>query len=348
MVDELDPRFEARLRTVLRAEADAVPFTLGAAEVERARSERTRARRVQRWTAVAAAAVVIAVGGVALATTLRPSGPASAPGDGLADVPTFERLAESATGGGSTIQRLEGVADAQSRQWQSGLPTGAYAYEYLVACRGSNPVTVSLAAASVPSIELGPVACGGGVWRLAWDGTNERAILDAASVSIEIEAQSGTAWRMLIVEDGSGRIVQRFGTSSLPFRLPSMDYLVGQRTAGAIELARGAGLSDVASGTALSTLRGLGRAAAIEILFACSGNGVSASLASSDPASPSAATWPMTCDGTLRTVEWLRDNTTLNVSEARVSVPAGTAWEAIAFDVSAAASQVQPPPTTSP
>ena len=349
MVDELDPRLEATLRTVLRQEADAVPFTLRAADFERTRSERARARRAQRWTVIAAAAVVIAVGGLALATTFRPSGPASVPGDRLAGLPTFERLAESTTGGGSTIQRLEDVAGTQSRQWQFGLPTGAYAFEYLVACRGSNPMTVSLAAESVSAIKLGTVTCDGGVWRLAWDGTDERAILAAASVSIEIEAQPGTAWRMLVVEDGSGRIVQRFGTSSLPFRLPSMDHIVAQRTAGATELARGAGLSEAASGTALSTLRGLGNAAAIEILFACSGSEVSVSLASSDPTSPSAATWPMTCDGTLQTINWVRDNATLNVSEARVSVPAGTAWEVIAFDISAAPPPtIQPPATTSP
>jgi hypothetical protein len=77
MADELDPRLEARLRTVLRAEADALPFTLRADQVAGRLAERRRARDRRRYAVVAAAAV-FAVGAAAFGLSLgRMTGPAA-------------------------------------------------------------------------------------------------------------------------------------------------------------------------------------------------------------------------------------------------------------------------------
>lgn len=339
MVEELDPGLdpglETMLRSALRREADALPMTLRASDVERAWSERARVRRKQRWTVAAIAAVVVALGGVALATALRPSGPEVASSTGLADLPSFERLEESIDGAGPAILRLQEPTDAQAGRWQFGLPTGAYAFEYIAACAGSNEMAVSLAPQSGPMVTLGRVACDGGVWRLAWDGTDQRAILAAASVSIRLDAQPGTAWRMLVAEDGSGRIVQHLGAASIPFRLPSMDFLVQQRSAGAIELVRGSGLNQAASGSAVSMLRGLGASTAVEVDLACSGSDVTVSFASQGSTDSTGVPADLTCDGTMQTIYWARASATADVSEIGVSVPPGTAWEAIVYDTSA-------------
>lgn len=349
MVDELDPRLEAALRTVLRDEANAIPFTLQAAALNRVRSERFRTRRLQRWSAAAAALAVIVVGGGALAMALRPSGSASPPGDSLSGLPSFDRLAEAVTGGGTTILRLEDVVGSQAHQGQYGLPSSAYAFQYLVACSGSGPLIVSLAAESGPAIKLGTVTCDGGVWRLEWDGTDEQAILSATSVSLVVQGQPGSAWRMLVADDGSGRIVQHFGASPSLFRLPSMDYLVQQRSAGATELARGSGLNEAASGTSVSTLRRVETASAIEIFLACVGSQVELSLISASSATAASGPTPITCDGTRQSILWARSDATHNVSEVRLAVPAGTAWEAIVWDISADPGRAAPPHgTTSP
>ena len=77
MADELDPRLEARLRTVLRAEADALPFTMRADQVAGRLAERRRASDRRRFAVVAAAAVV-AVGAAAFGLSLsRIPGPAA-------------------------------------------------------------------------------------------------------------------------------------------------------------------------------------------------------------------------------------------------------------------------------
>jgi hypothetical protein len=61
MADELDPRLEARLRSVLRTEVDALPFHLHADTLE-ARLARHEAGRLRRRLALVAAAVVVGVG----------------------------------------------------------------------------------------------------------------------------------------------------------------------------------------------------------------------------------------------------------------------------------------------
>jgi hypothetical protein len=74
MADELDPVLEARLRGVLREEAQSIPFTLRADTVRRVATERKRARNTQRLALMSAAAVVVlAVAGVALTLNLRNS-----------------------------------------------------------------------------------------------------------------------------------------------------------------------------------------------------------------------------------------------------------------------------------
>jgi hypothetical protein len=346
MADAIDERLEATLRAVLRGEADALPFTLRAKALEQARSERVRARRHRRWSFAAAAAVVVVVAGVALATALRPLPPAASPGARLAGLPSFERLAEAGTGGGAPLLRLEGAAGAQADHRQYGLPRGAYAYEYLAACSGPAPLVVSLAAASVAPVELGTVTCDGGLWRLAWDGTDEQAILAAASASLVVDAQPGTGWRMVVVDDGSGRIVQHFGTSSRLFRLPSFAWLVQQRSTGAIELVRDAGLNAGAT-SSVATLRGIGAASSIEVFLSCVGNPVELSLVPAGSATTAGQPQAFTCDGTRQGLLWQRSAATRDVSEIRLAVPAGTAWEAIVWDTSAAP-DAPAPPTGSP
>ena len=61
MADELDPRLEARLRSVLRTEVDALPFLLHADTLE-ARLAQREAARSRRRLALVAAAVVVGVG----------------------------------------------------------------------------------------------------------------------------------------------------------------------------------------------------------------------------------------------------------------------------------------------
>lgn len=334
MVDNLDPRLESTLRTVLRGEANALPFTLRAAALERTRSERVRARRAQRWAAAATAVAVIVVGGAALVAALRPAGPAASPGDNLSGLPSFERLAGAGTGGGPPLLQLEEAAGSQAREWRYALPRGAYPFQYLVGCSGSAPVVVSLSADSLPATEIGAVTCDGGIWRLAWDGTDEQAILSAASVSLLVQAQPGTSWRMLVADDGSGRVVQRFDGSSRLFRLPSFDWIVQQRSAGATEIVRGSGLNPAATGSAVATLRGTGTATGIEVLLACVGSPVEVSFAAAGSATAAAASGPLTCDGTKQDVMWGRTAAIRSVSEVRLVVPAGTAWGAIVWDIS--------------
>ena len=77
MADESDPRLEARLRTALRAEADALPFTIRADQVADRLAERRRAGDRRRFAVIAAAAV-FAVGAAAFGLSLsRIPGPAA-------------------------------------------------------------------------------------------------------------------------------------------------------------------------------------------------------------------------------------------------------------------------------
>ncbi len=77
MADELDPRLEARLRTALRAEADALPFTIRADQVADRLADRRRASDRRRFAVIAAAAV-FAVGAAAFGLSLsRIPGPAA-------------------------------------------------------------------------------------------------------------------------------------------------------------------------------------------------------------------------------------------------------------------------------
>ncbi len=346
MADELDRRLEATLQRVLRDEAGAIPFTLRLAALQRVRSERARTRRAQRWSLAAAAVALLVVGGGVAALLARPgpvapaspSPPAPSPSDGLSGLPSFERLAGAGTGGGGVLMQHEGVAAPQVQQWRFALPRGAYAYQYLVACSGAY-LDIRLAAESLPTSDLGPVICDGGVWRLEWtDPTNEQAVLGSASVSVVVQAvENGTAWRMVVAQDGSGRIVQRFAGSPLLFRMPSLDWMAQHGPAGAVELARASGLN-TGSETSMSTLRGIGSASAIEVSVFCVGSAPRVWVAADAGAAAAELTsqWPWGCFGSDHQSFWQRTEATRAVSEVRLGVPPGTAWEAIVWDLSSA------------
>ena len=171
------------LRSALRREADALPMTLRASDVERAWSERARVRRKQRWTVAAMAAVVIALGGVALATALRPSGPGR-----LVHWP-----------GGPPVIRKRLGRSIDGAGWRScgfrSLPTHGRDGGSSAGDDGRLRVRIHrrlcwLDEGRQPGSPVRPDGDaweGGlrrGVWRLAWDGTmDQRAILAAASVS---------------------------------------------------------------------------------------------------------------------------------------------------------------------
>jgi len=330
MVDELDPILETKLRLALREEADALPFTIRTAELQRAAAARAAARRYRRFSILAAAAVVVVavVGVTAIANMRGPSGPAAT--SALDGLPSFERLAEAGSGG-PTIYRVEDTAGALPSQWQYGLLAGAYNDLVLVACTGPSSLTVALEYGSPHSIPLGTVTCDGGIRRMAWDGTQERAVLASSSVSLVLNTEPGVSWRMLVVDDMTGRILQHVGVQSTPVRVPSMDYLFAQRTAGSTELARGSGMNE-SNVTSTAVLSGLGDAASIEILFSCStGDPVTLSFGTSGTVGAEGGT-PAPCDGTMQSSLFQRDTKPV-VNEAHLLVPVGTAWEAIAFAV---------------
>lgn len=88
MADELDPRLESRLRTVLRSEANALPFTIRAEQLAGGLAERRRARDRRRFGVMAAAAL-IAVGAAGVGLSWAGNlGPAATPSPVPSAVPS--------------------------------------------------------------------------------------------------------------------------------------------------------------------------------------------------------------------------------------------------------------------
>jgi hypothetical protein len=88
MADELDPRFEASLRAVLRAEADSVPFTLRAEQVAMRLAERRRARDRRRFGVMAAVALIavgVAAVGLSWGRNLGPAAVSPSPSPAASD-----------------------------------------------------------------------------------------------------------------------------------------------------------------------------------------------------------------------------------------------------------------------
>jgi len=210
MADELDPILEARLRGVLKSEADAVPFTLRADTVRRVGAERRRARNTQRFTMFAAAAVVVvAVAGLALSFAMRsPSNVAASPtpassgaanSPNLAGLPSYDELALSAQAK-TELGRQEGQAGPQGGQWPLSVPQGTRTVEVVVACTGTS-LDVGTAGANLPVKWLIGAQCNGQPVDLRAIGGG--ALASDQSPFIVIGAGAGTTFR-LIVRDEAG------------------------------------------------------------------------------------------------------------------------------------------------
>ena len=194
MAEQLDPILETRLRAVLHDEADAVPFTLRAGELDRLAGQRRRARRTQRLSMLAmAAVVVVAIVSVAAVANLRSSGPVAS--GKLAALPSYERLV-AAGGGAPEVVRAESDAIALDGQWQYGLTQGTSALQVVVACSGG-PILVSTAREDTPGHEVASVACSGKP--VAVSIPADAALASATSPSVVLNAPGGTAWRMVVL-----------------------------------------------------------------------------------------------------------------------------------------------------
>ena len=149
MAEQLDRQLETRLRAVLRAEADAVPFTLRAGELEQRLVARRRAQSRRRMALVAAAIVVgVGLAGVVLSivrlNALVAASPSPSTSAGLDSLPSFDELLAILPSGAAVLTRGEGTVEDGVSGADLG-PTNSTGVAVAVACLGTGHVSVRLA-----------------------------------------------------------------------------------------------------------------------------------------------------------------------------------------------------------
>jgi hypothetical protein len=244
MADEFDPRLEARLRDALHHEADNLPFTLRAEDVEPARrvggSTRTRMRIPVSLIAAAAAIVILVVGVGAWRNAALPYAGTASPDPRSAQLESYADLAASLpTEGGQVVlaqgEDLAGAAPGTGpRETVIGtIPANAYV-DWVFDCRGDS-VSVSLRRGQ----EAGPggaVPCGGRPTVFSVPG------FDTPS-EVVVTASTDTIWRVVVGGMAAGQGSPTPAPS--PAASPSPDDCVplsGDALARNLKLDNGSGL----------------------------------------------------------------------------------------------------------
>ena len=331
MAEQLDPILETRLRAALRDEADAVPFTLRAGELERLAGQRRRAQRAQGLSVLAmAAVVVVAVAGVAAMANLRATGPV-APGK-LAGLASYDQLV-AAGGGAPEVLRAESDAIAGDGQWQYGLPTGGGSLKVVVACLGG-PLSLATASEGAAGTGLGSVACSGAATTVSV-GTDP-AIAAASSPSIRLNAPGGTAWRMIVFSTTASASPAgpppTVGPSDAIWTLPSYAELMAASQSHTRLSWYEAPEQPITIGSEDPLGHGF---TGFEVVLACRGAAAGAVVeaTTTQDGVPSPLS-PFSCDGTPQRVVVAVDAATLD-NRLAITVPALTAVRYVVLDASA-------------
>ena len=223
-----DLQLEERLRTALRAEADALPLTITAENLRDRLAERRRERtgRLGVLSAAAAIVIVVGVGAVLLADrgTTPPVGtsPSPSPSSGFpADLETLEQM-RAAIGIGLPLLLIGEHAgdpahgDDNLETYEVGIVEGDGFYEVAYDCSGADPFTVSWFEVNGASPRLLTSAeidnCDG--------GTSLVTAADMpASARLSITTSPRTSWRVLVFEpvpDNSTPVPTGSATAGLP------------------------------------------------------------------------------------------------------------------------------------
>ncbi|MFN8629776.1 MAG: hypothetical protein U0838_05450 [Chloroflexota bacterium] len=359
MADELDPILEARLRGALRADADAVPFTLRADTLRRVQAERRRARNMQRLSLMSAAAVVVvAVAGVFLTLNLRnSSNVATSPSPSASAAPTISAspstspspspVASTPAGLPSDDQLLTAAKPGSVRVARSAGAAGTFMMTGLAhrvapamswACTGSGTITISLvndqgAESELAGSNAGGVGCDGTPTVIDWPTTHD----PGEATSLKITA-ADVSWVAMLLD--TSRVPADEAASPLPSsELPARGDLQGGM-AGFGDLVASAErhASDAEAPGSFGDVR---VPSAVGILFTCSGHGAAISIANGSGAT---ALGDAVCDGTVQAFTWTRSSSLADGSEVLVDAQPGTAWRAAAFDNSRNAAPTHPTP----
>jgi hypothetical protein len=326
MADELDPRLEARLRDVLRHEAETLPFTLTLAEVEaagRARHAPIARLRVPVALLASAAAVAIVVGGLIAwrGATLPPVGTES-PNPLAGELESYEELAAGISLiDGLVIARgeeLEGAPDGGERVIGT-IPANAYV-DIVFDCRGGG-------------IEVGLRLDGEDGGRMskpcdeAAEGFSSPGFArDGAEVFVR--ADPGTVWRLVV---GGGTPSGPTPRPASLSALPSFEEIAAVAS-GFTEVARAEG--DAQAEDTVVEILILGDLWNLELAWACIGDGL---LVVGDTGSASKSSIGCGDGEPSASTMTLLDTAAERPTDAALvaTVPAGVAWRLIVFDRSA-------------
>ena len=331
MDESFDPTLEPTLRQAMRAEADAIPFRIRAADVRAAAAAQARSRRRRVPLAIAAALVLVAVGGLVVVATYRGidvTG-AAAPGTGGPSLlPAYERLHEASIQG-PELARGEGVVAAGGAVLHVPVMKGFHPSEVAFACSGPG---VTLSAAGDRSPIRDPLGgpgfdCSAGVSRSWIAGP---AAMGVAADGLRIDADPGTAWRAIVVglPDTADVIA---GTTPVA-GLPSFADLAAAESRSLPEVARAAAAATAESSN--SRIQGLGGPRTMQSVVACTGGPLTLVWADGPTWSKEDDGGALPCEGVPFLLPWKRLPGAVDASELHVYAPAGTAWIMLVQDTS--------------
>ena len=220
MHDEL---LERRLRAALRDEADALPFTITAAELERRLALRGRTAGGRRLGLLLAAAVAIGslgvaalLGGLANPTPQRskdPSAPVAltspdpaATAQGPVALPELEQMIAAAPVGTVVVAQAHGPAESPEIPRADieldppvvnlGTLEGSVTYEASIACLSAGPMRFSVARFIDQQNPLDTIACDG--------RPHAVPIVEADGNNIFLAATDHASWRIVVRRIGGG------------------------------------------------------------------------------------------------------------------------------------------------
>jgi len=337
MADELDPILEARLRGVLKSEADSIPFTLRADTVRRVGAERHRARNTQRLTMYAAAAVVlVAVAGLALSFAMRSSSSvAASPSASTSGVVTatpdangvypMSALNSALVANGVTPLLGLGLATTDpsvtsDMNTMGPLPASDQVVVALSCAGGSVHLQVVAAGSTVSEATE---SCDTSLTTIVLNGTKTAS---GGEATIQVVPQAGVRWRL-----AAG--VRAHNTPD-PSALPAWDALHAFIGTDTVIAAQGGSSSD---STVDEFLGPLGGRTTLRFVAACRGQiTLSWASAAGEPASSHIGDFP--CDGAPHMMALPTESSAPGSLQLLVSGGPGSSWMGIVVDLGARSS----------
>jgi hypothetical protein len=331
VAEPLDPVLEPALRAALRSAADEIPLRIRADDVRAAVAGRARARRRLAQAAIAASFVVLAVGGLALASAYWSSGRVASeppPAGAVEQLPEYDRLLEI-TIGGRELARAEGLPGGGTTVMPVASVEATRPAELVLACRGG-AVRLPDFPAMTPDGRINEdlpldVACTEGTYRIWLPGSTA---VDVAAGGLVVDPEPGAAWRAVVVGLPAATATTA-GTAAVT-GLPSFEDLALGGAPGAPEIARGSGTAGEAP--LASRIAGLDGPLAIEVNLACVGGPLAIVWAGGPGWQTELGGSEVPCLGEPLSTLWTRYGGMVPASELHVYASPETRWMALVVD----------------